>query len=261
MEKISYTIVLSILFFGIGCQKELANKSNTSLLTDADSKAITEAENIGRQIYEYDQYASKATDIMMENVTDPRSIGILGWITTRSEGKCVLLFVAEEQTYISPCRVIFDGLEKPKFIRESRPLTEVETAMFRARQLWPDIIEQKCTENYNTVLLPNEDSSWSLYVLAATADLNSVVVGGHYKAVISADGRTVLNKRGFTKTCMTFPTDKPGLEAYVMTHLLDNTPTEIHVFLSLLSQKDFFIATMDGRHWMVRGDKIKLMVK
>ena len=45
----------------------------------------------------------------------------------------------------------------------------------------------------------------------------------------------------------------------MMTHLLDPTPTEIHVFLSLSSRLPVFVATSDGRLWKVAGDKIEPM--
>ncbi len=49
------------------------------------------------------------------------------------------------------------------------------------------------------------------------------------------------------------------LVAYTMSHLLDNTPTEIHVFLSLLHQMPFYIATPDRRFWYIEEGRIRLL--
>jgi hypothetical protein len=82
---------------------------------------------------------------------------------------------------------------------------------------------------------------------------------------VSADGRTMLEHRGFTKSFLDLPKrpkDMPpdaDLAAYTVSHLLDNTPTEIHVFLNLQCRKTFYVTTSDQRVWCVEKGEIRLV--
>ena len=54
------------------------------------------------------------------------------------------------------------------------------------------------------------------------------------------------------------PAGRP--EALVVTHFLDPTPTEIHVFSSLAAQVPIYVATTQNKHvWSVEGSKIRIV--
>ena len=113
--------------------------------------------------------------------------------------------------------------------------------------------KDRCAEQYNSVVLPirNGDEPLLLvYLLAATAEPDVVVAGGHLRYAISPDGAKIEGQRTFTKSCMVMSTkdapDRKQVEAMMLTHLLDPTPTEIHVFLSRTYERPFFIATSEN---------------
>jgi hypothetical protein len=100
--------------------------------------------------------------------------------------------------------------------------------------------------------------------LAATNDPNLLLVGGHYGATISADGRTILEQRSFTKECLVLKRaedTEPEIDmaAYTVGHILDDRPTEIHVFLNLLCGKPLHVVTADRRLWRIENGKIRLL--
>jgi hypothetical protein len=68
-----------------------------------------------------------------------------------------------------------------------------------------------------------------------------------------------VSSRGFTRTCIQLQNDA-RTEALMLTHLLDSTPTEAHVFWNLLAGKPLYVATAtNGKLWAIEQGKIKLV--
>jgi hypothetical protein len=92
-----------------------------------------------------------------------------------------------------------------------------------------------------------------VYLLAATTEPGVTVMGGHYRAHMSEDGKRLLGIRPFSKACMEMKPDAPAdgkLVGMVVTHLLDPTPVETHVFISLNSRLPLVVST--GKHlWQI----------
>jgi hypothetical protein len=91
-----------------------------------------------------------------------------------------------------------------------------------------------------------------------------VVAGGHHRFVMSPDGGTVLEHFQFTKACLTIPARKAEngerVTGTVLTHLTSETPTEIHVFLSLLHHFPLYVGVVEPRAvWAVKGPHIELI--
>jgi hypothetical protein len=81
-------------------------------------------------------------------------------------------------------------------------------------------------------------------------------MGGAYRVETDWRGSRVLSKRAFSKACIPMPTG-PDAASVVVTHLLDPHPTEIHVFLSLLSSQPIFVGTIENRLlWVVKAGDI-----
>ena len=56
------------------------------------------------------------------------------------------------------------------------------------------------------------------------------------------------------------PPNRKDVQGMMLTHLLDPTPTEIHVFLSRSYGRPFFIATTENELlWKVDGSHIELV--
>jgi hypothetical protein len=248
-----------------GCGRQ-ARKENAGP-TSSDISAIRWAEKVGKQIYVQDLYAAQATSLLLAHGVDLAQIGTLGWITESDEkGTSVTFVTGDPQQWRSACVVTFAEHVDPNIILVDRDLTETQSAMFNARRFALDSVEHPCSDAYNTVVVPRDgEPGWLAYALAATIDPNLVLVGGHYRATVSVDGRTVLERRHFADSCLVLQKNPknvpPGTEvaAYTMNHFLDNTPTEIHVFLNLFYGKPLYVTTPDERLWYIEGGRISLL--
>lgn len=227
---------------------------------------IQRAEELGKQIYTQDLYAAQASGLLLVSGLDPTEIGAFGWITeSRPNGAVVTFVTGDPQQWRSVCVVTFAGHEDPNIILINKDLDETQAAMFNARQLALEHVEKVCSDEYNTVVLPRAgEPGWLAYALAATSDPNLILVGGHYRVTTSADGRTVLDRRAFTKDCMVLEKPQPSdpridFVAYTVRSALDKTPTEIHVMLSLLYGQPLCVVTSDRRLWYIEGGKIRLL--
>ncbi len=247
-----------------GCGRPVVKEE--PIVASSEIPVIERAELLGRQIYMQDLYAAQATALLLAHGLDLIDIGTLGWITESSRDGCAVTFVAgDPEQWRSVCVVTFAESAEPNIILVDRDLTETQSAMFNARQLALHSIEKSCSDAYNTVVLPRDDGpGWLGYALAATNDPNLILIGGHSRVTVSADGRTILERRSFTKDCMVLKTPQdvgPDVDvaAYTVGHVLDNTPTEVHVFLSLLYGKPLYVVTADRRFWYIEGGKIRIL--
>jgi hypothetical protein len=231
---------------------------------------------LGTSIYVHDSAASRATDELIRRGFVDTDKRIRGWITAMngSADAVIVTFVGDvDGTPHALYRVSVPPADaEPGFevLKPAQSLTHVERALYAARTLAiADLKKQKdlCAETYNTVVLPLQrqgDPVILVYALAATDKPGVVVAGGHIRYSISADGARIEGQRTFTKSCMVMSpddaADPKNVEAMVLTHLLDPVPTEIHVFLSRLHKRPFYIGTsMNQLVWKVDGSVIQLM--
>jgi hypothetical protein len=103
-----------------------------------------------------------------------------------------------------------------------------------------------------------------VYLLTFSNRRNIAVLGPHYRVLVSPDG---LQKKGITtlggngEEISLTPTDLPlpvGADPWPLGVTHDgSTPSEMHVYLSLLHRLQFFVSTPRGR-WHVDRDRIRL---
>lgn len=118
---------------------------------------------------------------------------------------------------------------------------------------------------FNTVVLPpsSANAPVSVYFLTPQTTNDAIPFGGHYEVDVDAAGRSSAVRR-FTNSCLAMPTH-PNLpkgakpDSLVVSHLLDPTPTEIHVFSSLAMHLAVLVATPGPppRLWTVQGTQIQ----
>ncbi len=255
-----------LLLLSAGCHERLTGKQAEVSLAAEEVLVLERTEALGRQIYAQDQYAGKATNLLLGYGVDLTEMGTRGWITENQPDGCVVTFVGgDPESWRSVCVVTFVSDDDPNVILVDKDLSETQAAMFNARQLALSTVQTPCSDAYNTAVIPREDGpGWLAYALAATRDPNLLLVGGHYRATVSADGKTVLEQRSFTKDCLVLKRlEGAGSDgdaaAYTVGHILDNRPTEIHVFLNLLCGKPLYVVTGDGRFWRVEGGRVRLL--
>ncbi len=179
-----------------------------------------------------------------------------------------VFFVQEEagDTYCTQLNVLVNEDGAGPLLRSEmcEPLNADQRAMFFARQTAILAMSTRCSDAYNTVVLPYEgkDAAWAVYLLAATAEVGKVVVGGHVRVLVRDGGQGIADYRQLSKSCLTLEMPPPDAErpvALVLTHVLDDHPIETHVFLSLLHEQNLLVMT-ESALWSVDKGRIKLLM-
>ncbi len=232
---------------------------------------LATVERLGRAIYEHDIAAWRATDVLLsENkagrIADSDMTRISGWIVVGTPEERVVKFVAEGEQgpYAVSAYAFYRDRERATGAvpPAKGPLTEAEASHFRARQLAVPHVKRRCSDRYNIVVLPDTDSKGFLvYALAATGERDVMVVGGHYRFTVSADGRQIVQADELSLSCLTVSLKPPpGTEALtvvVVSHHVSSRPLETHVFLGLIHNRDIAVATGPETVWMVSKGKIR----
>lgn len=259
--------LVSMLNLVAGCAAGNAASATTS---DADSvvqpipperRAIVDrAQRIGRMIYLKDQLAADATDVMFRATQGKPDARTKGWIVPDGLPLRVV-FAGEDNGEVVPVyEVTFNsGPSFRQYPAESR-LSEDLALRFRARQLAMKSDFPRCSDRYNSVVLPGAEMNvdgFLVYLLAATTQPDLLIAGGHHLVRVSADATTVLETTSFTRSCLNIPLVQDGQSVLpMMTHITADTPVETHVFFSLVHKTPVMVGTELGI-WQVADGKIK----
>lgn len=233
-----------------------------------NDQAIRTALERGALLYLYDEAAWRGSDDLRQNFA--QLLPLAGGYVVSGERSAVELMFYDKAKSKAVYRAKFsDG----KRVSSGRPavdrveLTPVEQRLIAARapamQAFTDAKVGLCSKSTpNVALLPPKVSTDPVraYLMTARTAMKSLPLGGHFEVDVSADGRAG-TVRAFTKSCleMSLVGDGKGqTKALVVSHLLDPTPTEIHVFSSLTGKVPIYVMTMPNRTlWVVAGSKIK----
>jgi len=219
-----------------------------------DPVSIEVAEQRGKEIYERDQYAWKATDLVVEKGLLSGNHGIIGFLTDiRGKTARTYFFNGTNEAPKIAFAVKFKGKKKPKL--EKRPKSSRRIInRFKARQLAFSAIDRYCTQNYNTVVLDDGDN-YLVYALAATTQHNTIVLGGHYRFRVNKETLKLVKKERLSNGCLEMPIEAgnyPGT-----THLVTDSPLETHTFLS--HQHGTIYIITDTGAFSVRDGIIKVL--
>lgn len=237
--------------------------------------AVARAETIGRALYRDDMAAARGSDAVRAARPEQRMIG---WLTQPRGGDrfdvsfianappfCLARYVA----HVTATTVDVESIDPP------RSLDADGIAMFRARGLVLHSADalaaqagiQRCPLPYNVSVLPASlagQQGWLVYLLASTADTRKRVLAGHLRVRVSTDGAAIVDVTPLSKSCLVddvddVPAGTQTAGLYV-THVLDPTPVETHVFTSLLYRIPLLVL-IGGTHmfWRVDGDHIELI--
>ncbi len=214
---------------------------------------------IGKQIYEQDQRVSVATEMARGQGVDFAKEQVRGWIVVRDRAAERIRFIREENGAArNAFEVAFVAGAVPKFQRlGGESPTAAEEGQLRARLRALSGIVQPCSRQYGLVILDHPQlDAFLIYAVAQPTEPGSVVVGGHYRFVVSRDGNRGISADRLYRNCLTLPANRdPGQqnEGVVITHLASQRPLETHVYLSLLNRMPFYVGTLDGNTWKVDG--------
>lgn len=228
----------------------------------------------GALIYEYDQIAWHGTDAAFERIPEDRFGEMLGYLVEGSGAEKTITFYGGTATdpyavFVGRMRGI-DLISSEMFDRGERALSARQRHMVQARETAVEAIFasglQPCQPgSFNTVVIPpaGDTDPVDVYVLSPQAVEGIFPFGGHYRFVVSSDGE-IISQRRFTNSCLNLPAQDPqtvdGSETVglMASHLLDNTPTEIHVWLSLWAQSRIFVMTTGNEQfWELTGNDVR----
>jgi hypothetical protein len=259
-----------------GCQPtsstaKAPSDSESMPIPNEQRPSVSRAQRLGRMLFEHDSVGARATDAVHRRVhtLDSR---VRGWLTLRSGDTWTVPFLTDDDgavgvLYRVQFRGSIDSSPEVQVLDSPEPVDDTVIRMFSARETAKKQAVQFCSKTYNTVVLPATEfgqDGWLVYLLAATTDPEVMVSGGHHRFVISPDGRTVIERFQFTKACLTMPVPRVGagekVAGAMVTHLTSQTPTEAHVFLSLLHHVPIYVGVVEPRAlWEVKGSRIELI--
>lgn len=231
--------------------------------------AVNAAIDVGTQLFVHDTSAARASDELVRRKVYEKDQRIRGWITDVDAARpsVVVTFVGDiDGTPMALYRVTvpLEGAIEFVALKPAQPLVESAAARWKARTSAIAELEQRddlCSARYNAVVLPAEPARGEVirvYLLAATTKPGTIVAGGHFRYEYSVDGEHLESVRPFSKSCIEIPApeaDQGKPAGFMLTHLLDPTPTEIHVFLGRLHGQPVFVGTEAGI-WAVQGREI-----
>lgn len=235
-------------------------------------QAAEQASRVGHWLYVLDRASWVSTDALNAAVPDIAAAGIRGWVVDavgyhleaiyyRLEGdQPFAVFTADVQDgEVTASRLVPAGA--------AQALNPRQTRMVQARMAAMRTDVRSCTEGgMNTVVFPpsRPDDPIDVYMLSAQAKVGELPFGGHYKLTVDKAGQ-VTAQQTLTKGCTNLPVSAPGDDRPMMvTHSLEATPSEIHVFEAMQMQAPIYVMTpaalpdsgAEFRVWRVRGDRI-----
>lgn len=237
-------------------------------ITQAERERLDATGAIGQLIFDYDRAAWVATDAMSAAIARADLPKTGGWVVLpRADGALVVTFYegAEGQGRGYFIAAVKDGrvIEQKVIASSDRlPLAADQQRMADALRVASERSgHQPCAPaKFNAVVLPPAtlDAPVTVYLLTPQVQQRAYPFGGHFRVDVGSDNRIVLD-RGFTKACLTMAPPAEHTVGMTVSHLLDPWPTEIHVFLSILTRMPIGVATTDGRFWIVAGRRIGLL--
>lgn len=229
-------------------------------------QATTEA--LGRAMFEQDRRASIASELVSDNF-DPTDERLVGYITSGELPRLRVRFVRTTvDGFEAAIDAQFDDLLLPSLSRAENPtLSADEQAQIAARLAAARDSASRCDGRYNTLALPDPDGSgWLVYAMAATTEPDTLMVGGHVRYTLSADGQTVEHTEPLATSCAKAPladlaraADTDGHEGLALRTSLTAMPLETHVFLSLTYGLPLFVVGTDLKMWKVDGDHLSVV--
>ena len=243
----------------------------------AEARTLEAIGDTGATIFAFDKAAWVSTDALMEMVPKDQLTGIGGYVVEPLGGGVLRATyfrgpaISAQAFFVADVKG--DKVTRRELLAQPVPLTPGQMLLARAREIAKDTARagdyRPCTPApFNTVVVPMRPGGpVAVYLLTAQVTNKSYMMGGNYRVLIAPDGH-VVGTRPFNVSCLaqTMPKLPKGAQpiGMVVNHLLDPTPTEIHVFTSYSMGSPLFVATEDkatGQKtaWLVEGKRISAL--
>jgi hypothetical protein len=239
------------------------------VLTAEHRAALEQAVKRGNMLAMVDRAGYVSRRDMLTRVPNAANAGIEGWIA-QPEGNtmAVTYFVKQGDGYAALYRaqVLGGRVVSPQvFAASNRPmLTGAAARMAAAAQQAETLDQQKPCNGpaFNSLVLPPEgDGPVLVYRLSPRMAADRVPGGGYFRAAVAADGSIVQTAElGGPCTNVQLPRAAPGQRPrpLVLNARDALLPNELHVFMSLWTQRPVVVATGTDqvRLWAVTGGGI-----
>lgn len=238
-----------------------------ALLTPTEARerfTPAETEALGQALHD----RQRMTDIALEFVGeyyDPEADGITAWVTVDSGKDVVMSFLAFPNG--QPEGVVearFTDVLIPKLVPGPIPLGPRQRALLQARVTVRPLVDAPCAERYDSLSLRHPQSGGLLvYAIPVATEPDEVLLGGHYRFHLDESGTEIRGNDALSTACTRASVEslrRTTLESGVaVRNLLDDTPHEIHVYLSLRYRVPLHVITRDLRLWEIRDGKMRVV--
>jgi hypothetical protein len=225
----------------------------------------TRIEALGRQLFEVRRRIEIAADLMAEHY-EPEKEGIAMWVTGGTPARLRVRFLRAAGDAFEPAiDAHFENLLLPGFVTDDlAPLSAFELAQITARDAVAPYLDPPCSRRYESVALPDPDGGGMLlYALAVADSDDEVMLGGHHRFSVSADGQRVAHADALSTACTraqrTELAAADGQSGMAVRANLSDTPLEVHVYLSLRYRLTLYVVTRDLRMWEVRDGRMRVI--
>ena len=234
-----------------------ASKASAPLSAE-EQAGVALAIDRARLLHAYDQAAWHTTDALRRDVPSEAVATIRGWVVTPDgDGDYRVTYYsgAPGTGHRAVYSVVWTGGTD---VRDAKlhaagddQLSAEETRLVAASGAVPEQGPLRCANaRFNRVILPRSsaDEPDLVYLLTPQTEAGSIPLGGHHRSAVK-DGK-ILSSRPFSNSCIAMPLDAKT-EGFVISHLLDPTPTEVHFFSALAGRKPVYvITTQNERLWV-----------
>ncbi len=224
-----------------------------SKISDAEANASAEAS--GRTIYTHYRAIEAVRVAMDADQTMRDDDRVAGEITLGYGGQIHVTVLDDASAALYRAAVSTDGLLAAPIEALPAPaeLSSNERAAAQARTTALAFDSPRCGDAYDTVVLPSSvEAQWVVFLIPRPSQ-GAVRLGGSTR--VETEGDVVTAWRPYTRSCIDL-NPAPNAVAMIVTHLLDPTPTEIHVFWSLWKGKPFYVTTVKNGLWKVEDGRI-----
>jgi hypothetical protein len=250
----------------VGISLVLASVS-ISVATEIREFSVPTLERLGNEIYHRDRIAARASDLVLKTYPVARSLKMRGWISDpRKEGDTVYWITETPSGPSLAYTVTFHGSDKPDLqdVR-GQPLPPRIAVRYKARQTAFEAVKGRLFNiPYNYEVLNDPDGSGFLvYAIGDTGKPGDVVIAGHFRITVSADGEKAERVDGLSRSLMIDNRNKdPSPQGYhremfVMSQIVSSKPVETLIYSSYRLGLPIAVAAVpDGQMWTVRDGKI-----
>lgn len=238
-------------------------------LTAAQRAEIESIAERGRLLIAIAGAGQVATQDMLSRVPNPTEAGVDGWIA-EPEGNGVTVTFYHEQddgpTAVYRANVLANRVvSRDVFLGTYRPaLSRQQARLVAARDATERLDSRPCTtQPFNVFIVPpaRAGAPIEIYRMSAPAERGRFPLGGHFKAVVNADG-AIASQRTFVEGCPMMelgetPAAGQAPRPIAVAGNADALPNEIQVLISRMTGRALLVTTGDPpRQWLVAGDRI-----